>query len=236
MHNEGFINTLDPVAAANAGLGVVGGAIDTIKKVAGKVEDVAGKIGVGGITQDRILAIKDAIGNAFNAAGYTPREPDATMGKFKVLAADIPNRLTDRSYAPEYERLRKWSITLLNKFNPGLGDFYNAVYPSWKMANGGSIDKSQSDYLISLIKKYPPGTYKGQEPIPNNARTTTDVYSDKPDLTKSPLAVGTASPLAVGTTGGSSVGNAISLAGTNSIWLIVALVLLVVGTWWANRK
>lgn len=221
MHKEGFLNNADGAliskgvdAASDSGIPI----LEQAAKVLKGLTSIAG-----GVKQDRFLERRQRVYDLFDAAKYQR----GFSKQFNILAEQIPNRKQD-NYAPEYERLRKFTVHVLNYNNPGLGDFYNLVWPAWIMANAGQVKPEGIDYAKYLVDKYPPGTYKGQEPIPNNARTTPGVYSDKPDLTKSPLAVGTA--------GGSSVGNAISLAGTNSIWLVVALILIVAGTWWANRK
>lgn len=130
------------------------------KKALAKVQGL-----IGGVKDDRFINAKIWINKTFTESGYPYNE--SKYGVFKIYNKVIPNRKTS-DYSEEYERLRKYSIFRLNEVNPGLGDYYNAIAPAWIMKNKGATEREQMDQLVALIKKYPPGTYRGQEVMPTN--------------------------------------------------------------------
>lgn len=178
---------------------------------------------VGGVDQSRFFDRYDQIKGALRVAGYPVSGPawDEMLTRFRIRKTQIDDKKSTGTYAKEFERLRLWSIAVLNKYNTGLGDFYNAVWSAWVMANKGNVKNNQIDYLTMLIKKYPPATYTGQEPMPS--KVVPEKYSDSPDLTKSKLAAGTNTP-------------EISEAGFGNMTILVVVILIVLGTWFYNSK
>jgi len=115
----------------------------------------------GGVKQDRFLDRRDKVLDLFKAAGYSNSLEGKTFAtKFKVLAADVPDKLTSRSYSKEFDRLHAMVIARLNANNPGLGDAFNSYVPEFKMVNKGNISGKNIDALAETLKTFPPNTYK----------------------------------------------------------------------------
>ncbi len=140
--------------------------IKPLAKAYKAVSTFAGKVGIGGVTQDRFLERRDKILNLFKQYGYGNNLNGATFAKvYKVLAADIPNRLTDRTYKNEFDRLYEMTRARLNANNPGLGDLYATYVPSFKMANKGNMYSEPIKILEIFLKEFKPGKYQpGQLP------------------------------------------------------------------------
>lgn len=157
---------------------------------------LAGKVGVGGVTQDRFIARCQEVYNLFDKYGYTGKG-EITYSSFKIGASQVDDRKTNGNYSTEFERLRQYVIARLNSYNPGLGAMYNLWAPAFPMAitsdgtpSLGQMSGEPLTMLKDFLSAYPPGTYKpGDIPAPD--RTVTPDYSGGvPDLTQSKLAAG----------------------------------------------
>ena len=169
--------------------------IKPLAKASEAVQNLAGKIGIGGVTDDRFIARRDEIIKLFQSTGYLPNESKDSTGllnKNKIAHADIPDRKTNGNYSAEFQRLRQYIVDVLNLKNPGLGTVYGQYFPTIPMVNLGGPDDSFLEALKLVVKSFPPGTYKGGE-LPMPAKTVTPPYSPVPDYTQSKLAAGSES-------------------------------------------
>lgn len=164
----------------------------------GKIKPIAkfvGKLPIGGVTQDRFFDRYYEIKDIFKNAGYGVDTElyGKWLDKFKIRKTQIESPKRKGNYYNEFQRLRDFTINWLNYKNPGLGDVYGAYVPEFAMnitedgtPSLGQMDGEPIKYLKEFVK-IKPGAYKpGMIPAPE--RTVAQPYSNKPDLTKSPLA------------------------------------------------
>lgn len=233
--------------------------LSKIKPLAKTVESLnklAGKIGIGGVTDDRFIRWRDKVFTWFKDYGYGSHNDPKYVS---LIAADgighsqIPNRKTNGNYSEEFQKLRKYVIDRLNMGNPGLGTVFGVYFPTIPMYDLGGPTGEFFEALELVLKTFKPGTYKGGD-IPMPEKTVTPPYASGPDLTQSKLAAGVVGAIP-GATGaiagliGAIQGSnevvtqpqiqpapKISLSGSDSMTLIVIVILLILGTWLYTKK
>lgn len=211
--------------------------LSSLKAIADKAGNLAGKLGLGGVTDDRFIRWRNTITDNY-LKGY----PEISFSQYKIDHDSVPRKKSDGTYSTEYNNLRKYIIARLNKGNAGLGDLWGKYFPEIKMYDqGGPIDQP-FQALKLLTETYKPGTYKGELTLPANV--TPQQYSDQPDLTKSALPVRTGkfntilSNLRGGAvaSGEESTLPQLKIAGFDGMTVIVVLILIVLGTWFASKN
>lgn len=162
---------------------LIGEAIDVAKEAGEQLKKV--KNLVGGVTQDRILDRVEEARALFEKYGYN--KGLVNFKDFKLQKTGIPDKKTGSdTYAPEFERLRKYIIAVLNAYNPGLGEVYSSVWPSFIMANKGNIKSEPLKDLQTLLQTYPVGTYKPTF----KEKATAEINSNVQSTATSTLATG----------------------------------------------
>jgi|GEM_PF-5099152 len=227
--------------------------IKPLAKAAESIAKLAGKIGIGGVTDDRFIRWRDQVFTWFKDYGYgTHDDPKYAplVAADKIGHSQVPNRKTSGNYSAEFQNLRKYVIDRLNMGNPGLGTVFGAYFPVIPMADLGGPAGQFFEALELVLKTFKPGTYQGGDlPMPDTS--VTPPYSGSPDLTQSKLAAGiadaggTISGL-IGIIKGSSATAQpqtqqpeqpkVSLAGFNNMTIIVVVILLILGTWLYTNK
>jgi hypothetical protein len=176
-----------------AGAAAIGSVVPVVGTAIGLV--IGATIGLiiaktGGVTQDRFFDRYFEVKDILNKAGYTYPDHDKLITDLKIRKTQVVDRKKSGSYAPEFARLMKYVIMRLNKNNPGLGDYWGANFPM-SMANKGNIKGESVAKLKELVRLFPPGTYRGQQPfaadadgkllkqITSTGKTTTNVDGEK---------------------------------------------------------
>lgn len=226
-------------AGIAASVATVVSKLSSLKAIADKAGNIAGKLGLGGVTDDRFIRWRDTITDNY-LKGY----PEVSFSQYKIDHASVPNKKSDGTYSTEYNNLRKYIIARLNKGNAGLGDLWGKYFPEIKMYDqGGPIDQP-FQALKLLTETYKPGTYRGELTLPANV--TPQQYSDQPDLTKSALPVGSNKIQGLidifkqRKNDSSLQANSdnlvpLKIAGFDGMTVLVILVLIVLGTYFAQK-
>jgi len=229
--------------------------IKPLAKAAESIAKLAGKIGIGGVTDDRFIRWRDQVFTWFKDYGYgAHNDPKYAplVAADKIGHSQVPNRKTSGNYSAEFQNLRKYVIDRLNRGNPGLGTVFGVYFPSIPMADLGGPAGQFFEALELVLKTFPPNSYQGGD-LPMPEKTVTPPYASTPDLTQSKLAAGiagagtTASALSgiIGAIKGSNEvatqppqneSPKLSLAGFNNMTIIVVVILLIIGTWLYTNK
>lgn len=136
--------------------------VKALAKVGKAVGKLAGAIGLGGVTQDRFMARYTEIRDVFVKYGYLTlgsKFHEDALTRNKIRKTQITDKKTKGNYEPEFARLHKWVVEVMNNANPGFGDLYSEIIPAWPMANLGNIVNEPVEALKLLIENTPPGSF-----------------------------------------------------------------------------
>jgi len=149
--------------------GTIGSAVPLIGTAIGTAVGAAAGFVAGsldGASQDRFFDRYFEIKDDFKDAGYPVKgkDHDKRLTEFKIRKTQVKDK-KDEGYQAEFNRLHRWAEDMLDDYNPGLGDYWVQVEPSFDLATLGNISKGEITELKELIKMFPPGTYKGEDPF-----------------------------------------------------------------------
>ena len=157
-------------------------ALKAVKKFADTVKQVFGKIGLGGVKQDRFIARTQEVFKAFTAAGYNNGRNGENIDyrDYRIGKSHVDDKKTKGNYSAEFERLRQYIIRRLNIYNPGLGDLYKSYFPELPMANLGNIYSEPITALKTLLNAFPPGMYT--EEIAGKGLTLSEIQAGRDEV------------------------------------------------------
>lgn len=137
--------------------------IKAVAAVAEKAKALAGKLGIGGVTQDRFFDRYFQIRDWFVDAGYLKlgsKFHEDALTKYKIRKTQVTDKKSKGNYEPEFKRLHQWCVAVLNNSNPGLGTLWAKYFPAFQMANLGNITSEGAlEGLKIVIDAFPPGTF-----------------------------------------------------------------------------
>lgn len=141
--------------------------VPAVAKIAEGIKNVLGKVGIGGVTQDRFIDRTSEVYKIFKAAGYTTEATNYDSGityrDYDLGKSQVTNRKSNGNYEPEFRRLHDYIVDRANAYNPGLGDAWAYYFPEFKMANLGNIYGAPLDALKEVLMAYPPFTFDPEE-------------------------------------------------------------------------
>jgi len=156
----GDIITIDQSCGLNGiGLPIAIPALITLASKIKPLKDAFSKvgniIGVGGSDQDRFIARTQEVYKIFNAPGYEEFGTGITYKDYDIGKSDVDNNQKQPYWYAAFQRLRKYVIDKLNKYNPGLGTDYGKLFPEFKMANEGQMQGQPITALREIVNAIP---------------------------------------------------------------------------------
>lgn len=195
-YNESTTENLAPIVLSAETLSVLAANVKKLSAITKKVAAFGVKLGIGGVKDDRFIRRRDEILSLFRNNGY--KTDNAEIIKFKIDHANVPNR-KDTNYATEYTRLYNYSVFMLNKFNPGLGDLFATYFPGFPLSSKGSMMLEPYEGLRLFVESFGVGKYRPGM-FPPAAQNTAPLPADltpaqtPPDVTDTTAAAGFSLP------------------------------------------
>lgn len=153
-----------PVAiGAVSALGKIQKVSQLLGSVNKTISNIAGKIGLGGVTQDRFFERYNELKSSFKNGGYpvSGAKHDELLTSNKIRKTQVEDKKKNGNYEPEFKRLHNWVREMLDFYNPGLGGIWSEQFPQFTMVNLGNIsDKDPALQAAKiLIENFKPGEF-----------------------------------------------------------------------------